>query len=151
MELADLDWHGDRWGRLLARVLLDGNPLEDLSILVGPGHFAMIMKDGRLHRDPRGRQRPARRIAAENLYENLAPGGFISLHLTVWRDDALVPEAPRGWRKAAGPLLDLVERRTGLSRGGEPTKQRREIVGCEFGFSGCAGLWSLFGRHFNYP
>jgi imidazolonepropionase-like amidohydrolase len=54
-----------RAGALADLLLVDGNPLEDLSILVGPAHFAMIMKDGRLHRDPRQRQRPARRIAAE--------------------------------------------------------------------------------------
>jgi hypothetical protein len=32
-------------------------------LLVGPDHFAMIMKDGRMHRDPRARA--AHRIAAE--------------------------------------------------------------------------------------
>lgn len=66
----DLMGHGGelglvREGALADLLLVDGNPLEDLSILVGPGRFAMIMKDGHLHRDPRQRQRPARRIAAE--------------------------------------------------------------------------------------
>jgi imidazolonepropionase-like amidohydrolase len=66
----DLMGHGGelgliREGALADLLLVDGNPLEDLSILVGPGQFAMIMKDGRMHRDPRHRQRPARRIAAE--------------------------------------------------------------------------------------
>jgi imidazolonepropionase-like amidohydrolase len=54
-----------REGALADLLLVDGNPLEDLSILVGPARFAMIMKDGHLHRDPRAGRRPARRIAAE--------------------------------------------------------------------------------------
>lgn len=40
-------------GALADLLLVDANPLEDLSILVGPEHFTMIMKDGLLHRDPR--------------------------------------------------------------------------------------------------
>jgi imidazolonepropionase-like amidohydrolase len=53
-----------REGALADLLLVDGNPLKDLSLLVGPGHFAMIMKDGKLHRDPRMAQ-ASRRIAAE--------------------------------------------------------------------------------------
>ena len=44
-----------REGALADILLVDGNPLEDQSILVGPKHFAMIMKDGAMHRDPRQR------------------------------------------------------------------------------------------------
>jgi imidazolonepropionase-like amidohydrolase len=54
-----------REGALADLLIVDGDPLADQSILVGPGHFAMIMKDGRLHRDPRDRRRQPRRIAAE--------------------------------------------------------------------------------------
>jgi imidazolonepropionase-like amidohydrolase len=61
--------HGDELGQVkegwLADLLLvDGDPLKDLSLLVGPDHLAMIMKDGRMHKDPRG-YRSAERIAAE--------------------------------------------------------------------------------------
>ena len=35
------------------------------AILVGPARFAMIMKDGKLHRDPRHATLPRQRIAAE--------------------------------------------------------------------------------------
>lgn len=52
-------------GALADLLLVDGNPLEDQSVLVGPGHFAMIMKDGRLHRDARAGAQAGRRIAAE--------------------------------------------------------------------------------------
>lgn len=52
----------------------------------------------------------------EALMDRLGPGGFVSLHLTIWRDDALIPPAPRGWRRAAGPLLGLW-RNARLSRG----------------------------------
>src|SRR3984893_13482921 len=44
-----------REGALADLLLVDGNPLEDQSVLVGPDHFAMIMKDGALYRDPRTR------------------------------------------------------------------------------------------------
>ena len=51
-------------GALADMLLVDGDPLQDQSILVGPDHFAMIMKDGELHRDPRGiPARPAMRTA----------------------------------------------------------------------------------------
>ena len=40
-------------GALADLLPVDGNPLADPSILVGPDRFAMIMKDGALHRDPR--------------------------------------------------------------------------------------------------
>ncbi len=52
-------------GALADLLLVDGNPLEDQSVLVGPDRFAMIMKDGRLHRDPRANARERGRIAAE--------------------------------------------------------------------------------------
>jgi hypothetical protein len=42
-------------GALANLLLVDGNPLADTSILVGPDRFAMIMKDGKMHRDPRAR------------------------------------------------------------------------------------------------
>jgi len=44
-----------RKGALADLLLVDANPLEDLSVLVGPQHFRMIMKNGALHRDPAGR------------------------------------------------------------------------------------------------
>jgi imidazolonepropionase-like amidohydrolase len=42
-----------REGALADLLLVDGNPLADQSVLVGPDRFAMIMKDGELYRDPR--------------------------------------------------------------------------------------------------
>jgi len=54
-----------RQGALADLLLVDGNPLEDQSVLVGPSRFAMVMKDGRMHRDPRTRGRERGRIAAE--------------------------------------------------------------------------------------
>jgi imidazolonepropionase-like amidohydrolase len=44
-----------REGALADLLLVTENPLEDQSVLVGPDYFAMIMKDGRMHRDPRAR------------------------------------------------------------------------------------------------
>jgi imidazolonepropionase-like amidohydrolase len=52
-------------GALADLLLVEGNPLADLSILVGPDRFAMIMKDGKLHRDPRARRAEGLRRAAE--------------------------------------------------------------------------------------
>lgn len=52
-------------GALADLLLIDGNPLMDQSVLVGPDHFAMIMKDGQMHRDPRARLAESQRIAAE--------------------------------------------------------------------------------------
>ncbi len=52
-------------GALADLLLVDGNPLADLSILVGPARFAMIMKDGRMHRDPRQWAATRRQVAAE--------------------------------------------------------------------------------------
>jgi len=54
-----------REGALADLLLVDGNPLADQSVLVGPDRFAMIMKDGKMHRDPRARSGAAYRIAAE--------------------------------------------------------------------------------------
>jgi imidazolonepropionase-like amidohydrolase len=50
-------------GALADMLLVDGNPLEDQSVLVGPDHFSMIMKDGELHRDPRTRFAALRQAA----------------------------------------------------------------------------------------
>ena len=52
-------------GALADMLLVDGNPLVDQSVLVGPDRLAMIMKDGKLHRDPRGRRAERERMAAE--------------------------------------------------------------------------------------
>jgi imidazolonepropionase-like amidohydrolase len=51
-------------GLLADLLLVDGNPLADLSLLVGPDHLAMIMKDGQIHKDPRSHA-ATRRLAAE--------------------------------------------------------------------------------------
>ncbi len=40
-------------GALADLLLVNGDPLKDQSILVGPSNFSMIMKDGKMHRDPR--------------------------------------------------------------------------------------------------
>ena len=40
-------------GALADLLLVNGDPLKDQSVLVGPSHFSMIMKDGKMHRDPR--------------------------------------------------------------------------------------------------
>jgi len=50
-------------GALADMLLVDGNPLHDQSLLVGPGHFSMIMKDGDMFRDPRHRAGTARQAA----------------------------------------------------------------------------------------
>jgi imidazolonepropionase-like amidohydrolase len=52
-----------RDGALADLLLVDGNPLENQSVLVGPDHFSMIMKDGALHRDPRHRHAAMRQAA----------------------------------------------------------------------------------------
>jgi hypothetical protein len=39
--------------------------LVDQSVLVGPHRLAMIMKDGKMHRDPRSHRAVPARIAAE--------------------------------------------------------------------------------------
>jgi imidazolonepropionase-like amidohydrolase len=52
-------------GALADLLLVDGDPLADTSILVGPHRFAMIMKDGKMHRDPRTRALSSARQAAE--------------------------------------------------------------------------------------
>ena len=57
-----------RDGALADLLLVDGDPLHDQSVLVGPQRLAMIMINGRMHRDPRlylaGLAQP-KRIAAE--------------------------------------------------------------------------------------
>jgi len=52
-------------GALADVLLVEGNPLADPSVLVGPDHLAMIMKDGKMHRDPRERRLTPERRAAE--------------------------------------------------------------------------------------
>ncbi len=52
-------------GALADLLLVDGDPLEDQSVLVGPDRFSMIMKDGALHRDPRPRVAAGLQRAAE--------------------------------------------------------------------------------------
>ena len=59
-ELGDI-----REGALADLLLVDGNPLADQSVLVGPDRFAMIMKDGALYRDPRNHAARTGREAAE--------------------------------------------------------------------------------------
>ena len=52
-------------GWLADLLLVDGDPLRDLSLLVGPDHLAMIMKDGRIHKDPVQYVAAAQKVAAE--------------------------------------------------------------------------------------
>jgi imidazolonepropionase-like amidohydrolase len=52
-------------GFLADLLLVDGDPLQDLSILVGPERLAMIMKDGNFYKDPAGYARTAQPVAAE--------------------------------------------------------------------------------------
>jgi SAM-dependent methyltransferase len=40
-----------------------------------------------------------------DLLGRLAPGGRVSLQVTVWREPHLQPRRPSGWRRLAGPLL----------------------------------------------
>ncbi len=48
---------------------------------------------------------PARGLSLlEALLARLSPGGFVSLHLTFWREPVLEPPAARGWRKLAQPV-----------------------------------------------
>lgn len=53
-----------REGALADMLLVDGNPLQDQSVLVGPSRFAMIMKDGALYKDPRQRGGEGRQASA---------------------------------------------------------------------------------------
>ena len=43
-----------REGYLADLLLVDGNPAQDVSIMADRNRFAMIMKDGAIHKDPRG-------------------------------------------------------------------------------------------------
>ena len=52
-------------GALADLLLVEGNPLADPSVLVGPERLAMVMKDGKMHRDPRDHLAAPRRRAAE--------------------------------------------------------------------------------------
>jgi imidazolonepropionase-like amidohydrolase len=49
-----------RAGALADLILVDGDPLRDPSLLVGPKHLPMVMKGGKLHRDPRARATTSR-------------------------------------------------------------------------------------------
>lgn len=40
-----------RAGYLADVVMVDGNPLEDLSLLVDPARICLVMKDGQIHKD----------------------------------------------------------------------------------------------------
>lgn len=51
-------------GYLADLLLVEGNPAQDVSIMADRNRIAMIMKDGALHKDPRGEAREVR-IAAE--------------------------------------------------------------------------------------
>jgi imidazolonepropionase-like amidohydrolase len=67
---AELMGHGGelgviREGALADLLLVDGNPLADQSVLVGPDRFRMIMKDGSLYRDPRQSSGRRQQAAAE--------------------------------------------------------------------------------------
>jgi hypothetical protein len=53
-----------REGYLADLLLVDGNPLADIAIMADRNRFAMIMKDGAIHKDPRAYARDVR-IAAE--------------------------------------------------------------------------------------
>ena len=52
-------------GALADMLLVDGNPLQDQSVLVGTSRMAMIMKDGQMHRDPRNYTSQFKQAAAE--------------------------------------------------------------------------------------
>ena len=52
-------------GALADLLLVDGDPLQDQSVLVGPDRFVMIMKDGKMHRDPSAWFAAPQRLAAE--------------------------------------------------------------------------------------
>jgi imidazolonepropionase-like amidohydrolase len=52
-------------GALADLLLVDGDPLQDPSELVGPDRLVMIMKDGKMHRDPGAWLAASHRIAAE--------------------------------------------------------------------------------------
>jgi imidazolonepropionase-like amidohydrolase len=54
-----------REGALADLLLIDGNPLTDQSVLVGPTRLAMIMKDGTLWKDPRNYAASHKQVAAE--------------------------------------------------------------------------------------
>ena len=55
--------HGDELGKVQTGyyadlILVDGNPLEDITLLSGPTHISMVMINGRLHKEhPKDRER----------------------------------------------------------------------------------------------
>lgn len=52
-------------GALADLILVDGDPLTDQSLLVGPSRIAMVMKDGQMRRHPGSYVRQEQRAAAE--------------------------------------------------------------------------------------
>ena len=52
-------------GALADLLLVDGDPLADPAVLVGPDRFVMIMKDGKMHKDPRAWLAAPQRLAAK--------------------------------------------------------------------------------------
>ena len=54
---------------------------------------------------------PVRGLALmAELLRRLAPGGHVSLQVTVWREPHLEPARTRGWRRLAAPLLHRLRR-----------------------------------------
>ena len=52
-------------GYLADLLLIDGNPLADLTLFQDEAHILMIMKDGAYHKPPQARQRAVQQAAAE--------------------------------------------------------------------------------------
>ena len=58
--------HAVEQGALADPVLVDGDPIATIKVIEDPAkNFLMIMKDGKLHRDPRRRRTERERVAAE--------------------------------------------------------------------------------------
>jgi imidazolonepropionase-like amidohydrolase len=51
-------------GYLADLILVDGNPVEDISLLQDPDNLLMIMKDGAFHKEPQVRRAARLRTAA---------------------------------------------------------------------------------------
>ena len=47
------------------RIMIDGDPLSDLTLFQDEANILMIMKDGAYHKRPRARRQAARQAAAE--------------------------------------------------------------------------------------
>ena len=52
-------------GYLADLLLVDGDPLKDVSVMADRTRFAMIMKNGEMYKDPAGHLAQEQRIAAE--------------------------------------------------------------------------------------